>query len=66
MKILGCPTMLIAALFIIARSLKETRCPSAEEWIQKMWYFYTMEYTQLLKIHEILRQMDRTRKYHPE
>jgi hypothetical protein len=31
-------TMFIAALFIIARSWKEPRCPSTEEWIQKMWY----------------------------
>ena len=30
--------------FIIARSWKEPRCPSTEEWIQKMWYIYTMEY----------------------
>jgi hypothetical protein len=36
--------MFIAALFIIARSSKEPRCPSTEEWIQKMWYIYTMEY----------------------
>jgi hypothetical protein len=36
--------MFIAALFIIARSWKEPRCPSTEEWIQKMWYIYTMEY----------------------
>jgi hypothetical protein len=39
-----CCTMLIAALFILARSLKEPRCPSTEEWIQKMWYIYTMVY----------------------
>jgi hypothetical protein len=39
-----CSTMFIAALFIIARSWKEPRCPSTEEWIQKMWYIYTMEY----------------------
>jgi hypothetical protein len=38
-----CSTMLIAALFTIARSWKEPRCPSTEEWIQKMWYIYTME-----------------------
>jgi hypothetical protein len=37
--------MFIAALFIIARSWKEPGCPSAEEWIQKMWYIYTMEYS---------------------
>jgi len=34
-------TMFIAALFIIARSWKEPRCSSTEEWIQKMWYIYT-------------------------
>jgi hypothetical protein len=39
-----CSTMFIAALFIIARSWKEPRCPSTEEWIQKMWYIYTKEY----------------------
>jgi hypothetical protein len=33
--------MRIAALFIIARSCKERRCPSIEEWIQIMWYIYT-------------------------
>jgi hypothetical protein len=33
--------MFIAALFIIARSWKEPRCPSTEEWIQKMWFIYT-------------------------
>jgi hypothetical protein len=38
-----CSTMFIASLFIIARSWKEPRCPSTEEWIQKMWYIYTME-----------------------
>jgi hypothetical protein len=38
-----CSTMFIAALFIIARSWKEPRCPSTEEWIQKIWYIYTME-----------------------
>jgi len=42
-------TMFIAALFIIARSWKEPRCPSTEEWIQKMWYIYTMEYYSAIK-----------------
>jgi hypothetical protein len=36
--------MFIAALFIITRSWKEPRCPSTKEWIQKMWYIYTMGY----------------------
>jgi hypothetical protein len=38
-----CSTMFISALFIIARSLKQPRCPSMEEWIQKIWYIYTVE-----------------------
>ena len=37
-------TMFIAALFVIARNWKQPRCPSTKEWIQKMWYIYTMEY----------------------
>ena len=36
--------MLIAALFTIARTWKQPRCPSADEWIRKLWYIYTMEY----------------------
>ena len=36
--------MFIAALFIIARTWKQPRCPSADEWIRELWYIYTMEY----------------------
>ena len=36
--------MVIAALFTIARTWKQPRCPSADEWIKKLWYIYTMEY----------------------
>jgi hypothetical protein len=50
-----CSTMFIAALFIIARSRKEPRCPSAEEWIQKMWYIYTMEYYSAIKNNEFIK-----------
>ena len=39
-----CTSMFIAALFTIARTWKQPRCPSAEEWIRKLWYIYTMEY----------------------
>ena len=39
-----CTPMSIAALFIIARTWKQPRCPSADEWIRKLWYIYTMEY----------------------
>ena len=39
-----CTPMFIAALFIIAGTWKQPRCPSADEWIRKQWYIYTMEY----------------------
>jgi hypothetical protein len=39
-----CSTKLIEALFIIVRSWKKLRFPSKEEWIQKIWYIFTMEY----------------------
>ena len=38
-----------AALFIIARTWKQPRCPSADEWIRKLWYIYTMEYYSAIK-----------------
>ena len=38
-----CTPMFITALFIIARTWKQPRCPSAGEWIRKLWYIYTME-----------------------
>jgi len=44
-----CSTMFIAALFIIARSWKEPRYSSTEEWIEKMWYIYTLEYYSAIK-----------------
>jgi hypothetical protein len=49
-----CSIMFIAALFIIARSWEEPRCPSTEEWIQKMWYIYTMEYYSGIKNDEFM------------
>ena len=39
-----CTPMFIAALFIIAKCWKQAKCPSVNEWIQKLWYIYTMEY----------------------
>ena len=41
--------MFIAALFIIARTWKQPRYPSADEWIRKLWYIYTMEYYSAIK-----------------
>ena len=43
------PPMFIAALLIIARSWKQPRCPSADEWIRKLWYIHTMEYYSAIK-----------------
>ena len=48
----SCTTMFIAALFTIARTWKQPKCPSTEEWI-KMWYTYTMEYYSAIKRNEI-------------
>ena len=45
--------MFIAALFTIARTWKQPRCPSADEWIKQMWYIYTMKYYAALKVNEI-------------
>ena len=44
-----CTPMFIAALFTIARTWKQPRCPSSEEWIRKLWYIYTMEYYSAIK-----------------
>ena len=39
-----CTPMFIAAQFIIAKYWKQPKCPSANEWIKKLWYIYTMEF----------------------
>ena len=44
-----CTPMFITALFIIARTWKQPRCPSADEWIRKLWYIYSMEYYSAIK-----------------
>ena len=41
--------MFIAALFTIARTWKQPRCPSTDEWLKKLWYMYTMEYYSAIK-----------------
>ena len=41
--------MVITALFTIAKKWKQPRCPSAGEWIRKLWYTYTMEYFSVIK-----------------
>ena len=44
-----CTPLFIAALFIIARTWKQLRCPPEDEWIRKLWYIYTMEYYSAIK-----------------
>ena len=41
--------MFIAALFIIARTWKQPRCPTTDEWLRKLWYIYTIEYYSSIK-----------------
>jgi hypothetical protein len=54
-----CSTIFIEVLFIISRSCKGARCPSTEEWIQKMWYIYTMEYYSAIKNNEFMKFIDK-------
>ena len=46
--------MFTAALFTIARTWKQPKCPSTEEWIKKMLYIYTMDYYSAIKRNEIM------------
>ena len=54
--------MFIAALFTIARTRKQPKCPSTDEWIKKMWHIYMMEYYSAIKRNEtelfVVRWMD--------
>ena len=59
------PPMFIAALFIIARTWKQPRCPSADEWIRKLWYIDTMEYYSAIKKHTFESDLTRWMKLEP-
>ena len=54
--------MFIAALFTIARTWKQSKCPSTDEYLKKMWHIYTMEYCSAIRRNEtelfVVRWMD--------
>ena len=60
-----CTPMFIAALFIIARTWKQPRCPSADKWIRKLWYIYTMEYYSAIKNNAFELDLKRRMKLEP-
>ena len=49
----SCTTIFIAALFTIARTWKQPKCPSTDEWIKNMWHIYTMGYYTAIKRNKI-------------
>ena len=58
----SCTTMFIAGLLTIARTWKQPKCPSTDDWIKKMWHIYTMEYYSAIKRNKselfVVRWMD--------
>ena len=59
--------MFIVALFTIARTWKQPKCPLIEDWIKKIWYIHTMEYYSAIKKEQnnaICSDMDEPRDYH--
>ena len=57
--------MFIVALFTIARTWKQPRCPSAEKWIRKLWYICTMEYYSAIKMNTFESVLMRWMKLEP-
>ena len=51
--------MFITALFVIAKKWKPPKCPSTEEWMQKIWLIYTMDYYLTIKIEDTMSFEDR-------
>ena len=60
-----CSPMFTAALFTIARTWKQPRCPSADEWIRKLWYIYTMEHYLVIKNNTLESVLMRWMKLEP-
>ena len=63
-----CTPIFITALFTVARTWKQPRCPSADGWIRKLWYIYTVEYYSAIKkcICIISNEVDETGAYYTE
>ena len=64
-----CTAVFVSALFTVARTWKQPKCPSTEEWIKKMWYIHTMQYHSAIKKERnsaICRDMDGPRDCHAE
>ena len=57
--------MFIAALFVIASAWKQSRCPSADEWIRRLWFIYTMEYYSAIKKNTLESVLMRWMKLEP-
>ena len=60
-----CTPVFITALFIKARTWKQPRCPSADEWIRKLWYIHTMEYYSAIKKNTFESVLTRWMKLEP-
>ena len=60
-----CTPMFIAALFTIARTWKQPRCPLADEWIRKLWYIHTTEYYSAIKMNAFESVLMRWMKLEP-
>ena len=60
-----CTPMLITAQFTLVRTWKEPRCSSADTWIRKLWYIYTMDYYSAIKKNEFVSVLMRWIKLDP-
>ena len=60
-----CTPVFIAALFTIARAWKQPRCPTAGEWIRRLWYIYGMEYYSAIKKNAFVSVLMRWMKLEP-
>ena len=64
-----CTRMFIAALFMIAKTWNQPKCPSMMDWTRKMWHIYTMEYYAAIKkrqVRVLCRDMDESRNHHSQ